>query len=151
MLKILLLEDVLEKAEDIKNELSVWSIQIFHNARAFLNHLHYSHLNSQDQEEGSFLKKIDIFLLDFNLGDGNIVNTNIYQTILARKKADSVMCCISSYPSTLIEELCRAQALDHKRTTAFDVYLKKEAKAIYYFVENYASKREKNATHGESK
>lgn len=136
MLKILLIEDILEKADAIKRELSEWNIQIFHSARAFLNHMQYSHLSSTPQNQpGDFLKDVDIFLLDFNLGDGNIINTNIYQTILEEKKESALMCCISSYPPALIEDLCRSHAFEYNRERAFDIYLKKDAKFILQFIQ----------------
>ncbi|MES2616177.1 MAG: hypothetical protein V4591_12280 [Bdellovibrionota bacterium] len=129
MQKIILIEDIVHVAVEIKSLLHTFDVKMFHNSRSFL-HEYQSVLFK------NFLSQTDFFILDFNLGDGTLISSCIYEIILENRKKDSILCCISSFGQQIIEKNCAEIAKKYQLTQPFDYYLKKNPEVIGQFILN---------------
>ena len=132
MQKIILIEDIVQVTLEIKNNLSSFDVRIFNSARSFLEEF-------QKQSFKDFLSQTDFFLLDFNLGDASLISSNIYEIILANKKKESVLCCISSFGQHIVDKNCEEIALKFKQKQPFHYYLRKSPELICEFIINFTN------------
>lgn len=127
MQKIILIEDIIRVAMEISDLLSNFHVKMYHSSRSFLQD--YKSLEFQN-----FLANTDFFILDFNLGDGTLINSGIYEIILANRKKNSVLCCISSFGKEIVEKNCEEIASKYNLQEPFDCYLKKKAEVIAEYI-----------------
>lgn len=134
MQKIILIEDIIQTANEIKNLLKPFDTKVFYNAKSFLEEF-----NKQSFQ--NFLSQTDFFILDFNLGDATLVSSGIYEIILANKKEEAILCCISSFGQYIVDKNCEEIACKFKQKQPFDYYIGKNSELISQFILDFTKGR----------
>ena len=80
MKTIFVFEDIIKITNEISEILQDCNLIIFNSCKSFFNYF-------PNNESYSSIENVDIFFMDFNLGDNSILKSGIYEIILKYKKA----------------------------------------------------------------